>query len=183
MAVMVCTKCGMADESPKPIRCAKCGGKDFYASTPSAFASNKKSPSVTENPPPVVSQGTDANTVGTQVTLFDKYGGVPTISKIVRAFHKEIMLRSHLAAYFEGIDLAQLAEHTVKYIAFVMGKPAEIYTGRDMYTAHAKYHIHGMHFDEVADVLKDILLHANVEKADIDVIMKRIESLREMIIV
>jgi truncated hemoglobin YjbI len=93
------------------------------------------------------------------------------------------MLRPHLAAYFDGIDLEHLAEHTVKYIAYVMGKPAEIYTGRDMYTAHAKYHIHGIHFDEVADVLKDTLTHAGVAKADIDTIMKRVEGLREMIIV
>ena len=117
------------------------------------------------------------------VTLFDKYGGVPTIAKLVRAFHREIMLRAHLAAYFDGVDLEHLAEHTVKYIAYVMGKPAEIYTGRDMYTAHSKYHIIGLHFDEVADVLKDTLTHAGVEKVDIATIMKRVEGLREMIVV
>jgi hemoglobin len=116
------------------------------------------------------------------ITLFDKYGGVPTIAKLVRAFHKEIMQRHHLAAYFDGIDMAHLAEHTVKYIAYVMGKPAEIYTGRDMYTAHAKFHIHGIHFDEVADVLKDILTSAGVSKPDIAQIMHRIEGVREMIV-
>ena len=182
MAVMVCTKCGLSDDNPKPLRCAKCGSRDFYASTPSAFG---KKPS---------NQTSEANITETEkkegstpapagVTLFDKYGGVPVIAKLVRAFHKEIMSRPHLAAYFDGVDLVLLAEHTVNYIAFVMGKPAEIYTGRDMYTAHAKYHIHGIHFDEVADVLKDILTGAGVEKKDIESIMQRIESLREMIIV
>jgi truncated hemoglobin YjbI len=78
--------------------------------------------------------------------------------------------------------MAHLAEHTVKYIAYVMGKPAEIYTGRDMYTAHAKFHIHGIHFDEVADVLKDILTSAGVSKPDVAHIMNRIEGVREMII-
>ena len=61
--------------------------------------------------------------------------------------------------------------------------PAEIYTGRVMYNAHAKYHISGIHFDEVADVLKDILQHTGMEKSDIDIIMRRIESLRDMIAV
>lgn len=182
MAVMLCTKCGLADDSPKPMRCAKCGGRDFYASTPSAFGPSKKSSTPVETGA-VSTSSADQNSSVSNVTLFDKYGGVPTISKIVRAFHKEIMLRPHLAAYFDGIDLVVLAEHTVKYIAFVMGKPAEIYTGRDMYTAHAKFHIHGIHFDEVTDVLKDILLHSGVEKPDIDIIMRRVESLREMIIV
>ena len=183
MTVMVCTKCGLADDSPKPMRCTKCGGRDFYASTPSAFAPKKKTAPTTEEASAVSVANIESSPTSPTVTLFDKYGGVPTISKIVRAFHKEIMQRAHLAAYFEGIDLVVLAEHTVKYIAFVMGKPAEVYTGRDMYKAHAKYHIHGMHFDEVTDVLKDILMHSGVENADIEIIMRRVESLREMIVV
>lgn len=182
MAVMVCTKCGLSDDNPKPLRCAKCGGKDFYASTPSAFG-KKPSTQISESNIAEMEKKNPASSSSDAITLFDKYGGVPVIAKLVRAFHKEVMSRPHLAAYFDGVDLVLLAEHTVKYIAFVMGKPAEIYTGRDMYTAHAKYHIHGIHFDEVADVLKDILTGAGVEKKDTEIIMQRIESLREMIIV
>ena len=182
MAVMVCTKCGLSDDSPKPLRCAKCGGRDFYASTPSAFGKKPATQTSVANIAETEKNET-ATSASAGVTLFDKYGGVPVIAKLVRAFHKEVMSRPHLAAYFDGVDLVLLAEHTVKYIAFVMGKPAEIYTGRDMYTAHAKFHIHGIHFDEVADVLKDILMGAGVEKKDVENIMQRIEGLREMIIV
>ena len=178
MADMVCLKCGMASEEAKPIRCSKCGGKEFYESSASAFSKKTSATAPSAEAPPIQS----APAVNPEMTLFDKYGGVPTIAKLVRAFHKEIMQRHHLAAYFDGIDMAHLAEHTVKYIAYVMGKPAEIYTGRDMYTAHAKFHIHGMHFDEVADVLKDILLSAGVSKPDVAQIMHRIEGVREMII-
>lgn len=173
MGVMVCQKCGFPDNSPKPSVCGKCSGKEFFESAPV----------VETTPLAVQKQGSEQWQSPAAVTLFDKYGGVPTIAKLVRAFHKEIMLRPHLAAYFLGIDLEHLAEHTVKYIAYVMGKPAEIYTGRDMYTAHAKHHIQGMHFDEVADVLKDTLTMAGVSKPDIQTVMKRVEGLREMIIV
>ena len=177
MSQMVCLKCGVVSEETKPIRCSKCGGKEFYESKGSAFGrkphSSEAENKTVKQPEPEVLE---------TVTLFDKYGGVPTIAKLVRAFHQEIMRRQHLAAYFDGIDMAHLAEHTVKYIAYVMGKPAEIYTGRDMYTAHAKFHIHGMHFDEVADVLKDILLSAGVTKPDVAVIMQRVEGVRDMII-
>ncbi len=179
MAEMVCLKCGVAAEDAKPIRCSKCGGKEFYESSGSAFS--KKPAAVT--PTVTASPAQAAPAVTSDMTLFDKYGGVPTIAKLVRAFHKEIMQRHHLAAYFDGIEMSVLAEHTVKYIAYVMGKPAEVYTGRDMYTAHSKYHIHGIHFDEVADVLKDILTSAGVSKPDIAQIMHRIEGIREMIIV
>jgi hypothetical protein len=40
-----------------------------------------------------------------------------------------------------------------------------------------------MHFDEVADVLKDTLTMVGVSKPDIQTVMKRVEGLREMIIV
>jgi hemoglobin len=178
MGVMVCQKCGLPDPNPKPLRCTKCGARDFYESEPSVFTKKPSAVAVVATPTTAPEPEPTAS-----VTLFDKYGGVPAIAKLVKAFHKEIMNRPHLAAYFNGIDLEHLAEHTVKYIAYVMGKPAEIYTGRDMYNAHAKYHIHGIHFDEVTDVLKDALTHAGVAKQDIDIVMRRVESLREMIII
>jgi hemoglobin len=178
MATKVCSKCGVASEETKPIKCAKCGSRDFHESQGSAFGKKAEpAPSDSVAPSATVTTKPDDGQ-----TLFDKYGGIPTIAKVVKAFHQEVMARHHLAAYFEGVDLEHLAQHTVKYVAFVMGKPAEFYTGRDMYTAHAKYHIHGMHFDEVADVLKDVLTSAGMSKPDIALVMLRVESLREMII-
>jgi len=178
MATKVCSKCGVAADEPKPMKCAKCGSRDFHESQGSAFGKKAQTPSVEESP----QSQPKAPAVDPSITLFDKYGGIPTIAKVVKAFHHEIMARHQLAAYFEGVDLDHLAEHTVKYVAYVMGKPAEFYTGRDMYTAHAKYHIHSMHFDEVADVLKDVLTAAGMSKPDIALVMMRVESLREMII-
>ena len=177
MATKVCSKCGVVAEEAKPLKCAKCGSRDFHESVGSAFGKKAAVPEPTPQAPTA-----PAPKPAEADTLFDKYGGIPTIAKVVKAFHQEVMARHHLAAYFEGVDLEQLAEHTVKYVAFVMGKPAEFYTGRDMYTAHAKYHIHGMHFDEVADVLKDVLTAAGMAKPDIALVMLRVESLREMII-
>jgi hemoglobin len=160
------------------MKCAKCGSRDFYDSQGSAFGKKAETPIAQEQ----AQTQSKAPAVDPSITLFDKYGGIPTIAKVVKAFHQEVLARHHLAAYFEGVDLEHLAEHTVKYVAFVMGKPAEFYTGRDMYTAHAKYHIHSMHFDEVADVLKDVLTAAGMSKPDIALVMLRVESLREMII-
>jgi hemoglobin len=160
------------------MKCAKCGSRDFYESQGSAFGKKAATPAADE---PSQAKPTDPE-VDPSITLFDKYGGIPTIAKVVKAFHQEILARKHLAAYFDGIDLENLAEHTVKFVAYVMGKPAEFYTGRDMYTAHAKFHIHSMHFDEVADVLKDVLTAAGMSKPDIALVMMRVEGLREMII-
>jgi hemoglobin len=177
MATKVCSKCGVASEEAKPLKCSKCGSRDFHDSLGSAFGKKASTPEAA----PAAAAPAPPKPPEFE-TLFDKYGGIPTIAKVVKAFHQEIMARHHLAGYFEGIDMEHLAQHTVKYVAFVMGKPAEFYTGRDMYTAHAKFHISGMHFDEVADVLKDVLTAAGMSKPDIALVMLRVESLREMII-
>ncbi|MEY3579412.1 MAG: Bacterial-like globin [Pseudomonadota bacterium] len=36
-------------------------------------------------------------------SLFDKYGGVPFITDLVRDFYKQVMKRPNLRRYFEGV--------------------------------------------------------------------------------
>ena len=42
------------------------------------------------------------------MTLFDKYGGVPFVTNIVRDFYKRMFRRPNLRRYFEGIDMEHL---------------------------------------------------------------------------
>ena len=91
----------------------------------------------------------------TTATLFDKYGGVKLVVKLVRDFQSEILLRPHLAHYFQGFDLATITEHSILFLSFALGKPAKVYMTREMHDLHSKFHIKGLHFDEFSDVLKD----------------------------
>ena len=109
-------------------------------------------------------------------TLFDKYGGVELVVKLVRDFQAEILLRPHLAHYFQGLDLASITEHSILYLSFVLGKPAKVYMTREMHDSHSKFHIKGLHFDEISDVLKDTLL------ADVDIVMTHIDKVRDVIV-
>jgi truncated hemoglobin YjbI len=45
------------------------------------------------------------------MTLFDKYGGVPTVTSIVRASYKEVLKNYKLKPYFENIDTERLIHH------------------------------------------------------------------------
>lgn len=40
------------------------------------------------------------------MNLFEKYGGVPTVSRIVSRFYREVLERPTLRPYFEGVDMA-----------------------------------------------------------------------------
>lgn len=133
----------------------------------------------------VIPVDTDFNNIQNETsvaTLFDKYGGVQMVVKLVRDFQKEVLQRPHLAHYFEGFDFATLTEHSILYMSFALGKPAEEYTGREMHENHAKFQIKGLHFDEVADVLKDTLLADGVSKDDADAVLKHIDSVRHLIV-
>jgi truncated hemoglobin YjbI len=118
----------------------------------------------------------------TTATLFDKYGGVKLVVKLVRDFQSEILLRPHLAHYFQGLDLATITEHSILFLSFALGKPAKVYMTREMHDLHSKFHIKGLHFDEISDVLKDTLLADGFSKADVEIVMTHIDTVREIIV-
>lgn len=118
----------------------------------------------------------------TTSTLFDKYGGVKLVVKLVRDFQSEILLRPHLAHYLQGLDLATITEHSILFLSFALGKPAKVYMTREMHDLHSKFHIKGLHFDEISDVLKDTLLADGFSKADVEIVMAHIDTVREIIV-
>jgi len=54
-------------------------------------------------------------------TLFDKYGGFATVSRIVSAFYDEVLESEQLRPYFRGLDMRRLVDHQTKFIAALMG--------------------------------------------------------------
>ena len=44
-------------------------------------------------------------------TLFDKYGGVPAVTAIVRDFYKRVMKRPNLRRYFIDVKMEDLILH------------------------------------------------------------------------
>jgi truncated hemoglobin YjbI len=104
------------------------------------------------------------------------------VVKLVRDLQKEVQRRPHLAHYFQGFDFDTLTEHSILFVSFALGKPAETYTRREMHELHSKLLIKGLHFDEVADVLKDTLLAGGVNKDDVEKVMNHIDTVREFIV-
>ena len=115
-------------------------------------------------------------------TLFDKYGGVPVVTEIVTTFYARIMSRPNLARYFRNTNLDALKMHQVKFIAFVMGKPAQYYQGRDLQKAHTGFSISQKSFKEVASILKWTLEDYKVEAEDIETIIEALEKTRPLIV-
>ena len=115
-------------------------------------------------------------------SLFDKYGGVKTLTPLVREFYKRIMATPNLARYFINTDMEVLIRHQVQFIAVVMGKPAAFYEGMDMEAAHQNSNISDRSFEDVIDVLEETLRDFQVEELDIIEIIDKAKSLKKEIV-
>ena len=115
-------------------------------------------------------------------SLFDKYGGVETLTPLVREFYKRIMATPNLARYFINTDMEVLIRHQIQFIAVVMGKPAAFYEGMDMEEAHKRSNISDRSFEDVIDVLEETLKDFQVEEDDIIEILDKAKSLRNQIV-
>jgi hemoglobin len=99
-------------------------------------------------------------------TLFEKYGGFSTISRVVSAFYDQVMDLPDLARYFEDTDMRRLVDHQTKFIASVMGGPAS-YSNEQLERVHSKMDISEKDYLAVIDVLRETLEDFEVDESDI----------------
>ena len=57
-------------------------------------------------------------------TIFERYGGFSTFSKVVSAFYDKILESPVTSRYFTNIDMRNLVDHQTKFVASVVGGPA-----------------------------------------------------------
>ncbi len=115
-------------------------------------------------------------------TLFDKYGGVPAVTTIVRDFYKRVMKRPNLRRYFVDVPMESLILHQIAFVSMAMGKTPHDYAGRSMSSAHAGLRITDASFDLAVDLLKDSLVAASVDPADVDTVLRTVNSLKRDIV-
>ena len=54
-------------------------------------------------------------------TMFERYGGFASVSKIVSEFYDKVLDSPSLSPFFDGIPMKRLVDHQTKFIAQVMG--------------------------------------------------------------
>ena len=115
-------------------------------------------------------------------TLFDKYGGVPAVTVIVRDFYKRVMRRPNLRRYFVNVSLENLILHQIAFVSMAMGKTPHDYAGRSMKEAHRGIGITNASFDLAAELLADALTAGGVEAPDVESIIGTVNTLRSDIV-
>lgn len=114
-------------------------------------------------------------------TLFEKYGGFSSVSRIVLAFYDALLDNDDLGDFFDGVDIARLVDHQTKFVASLMGGPAS-YTDKQIRQLHAHLDINDAHFDELKVVLADVLAAHSVSDEDVEAILAAFEERRAQVV-
>ena len=114
-------------------------------------------------------------------TVFEKYGGFSTISRVVLSFYDRILESPVTSPYFEGIDMKRLIDHQTKFIATIMGGPAS-YTKEQIERVHNHLAITDPAFQEAMELLRETMEDFNVEDDDIDLVVNEMSSYKFAIV-
>ncbi len=115
-------------------------------------------------------------------SLFEKYGGLPTLQRLARDFHQRMLARPMFARHFEKLGTRRMAEHQVELIAYALGKPAKIYNFEQLAVAHHNLGITLDAYEELIRILRQVLLDAKVEGSDITTIINTLDQHRHRIV-
>lgn len=114
-------------------------------------------------------------------TLFEKYGGFSTVSKIVLTFYDRMIEDDTVGPFFDDVDLSRLIDHQNKFISSLMGGPAS-FSDDHIERAHRHMAIEDHHFDRLKEIVEKTLVDFSVEAVDIQTILGGFEDRRGLLI-
>lgn len=123
---------------------------------------------------------TQANTTRS-ISLFDKYGGLPTLRTVIIEFYDRVLDSDVVGHFFEDVDLARIIDHQTKFFTAIMGGPAE-FADQRLANAHRSLVVTHRHFDEVARILSDTLTDAGFSQGDLNAALAAVEARRSLIV-
>jgi len=114
-------------------------------------------------------------------TLFEKYGGFSSVSRIVMTFYDKVLDSERIGDFFDNVDMPRLIDHQTKFVSFLLGGPAS-YSEDRLRRAHASLHLTNEDFDEVARLLRETLDEHGFDTEDVRAVMTEIEMRRTTIL-
>jgi hemoglobin len=114
-------------------------------------------------------------------SLFEKYGGLTTVSALVHRFYEHVLDDERVSHFFENTNMERLISHQTEFVAQALGGPATT-VGRALGKAHANLGISDSDYSIVGDHLEQAMVDLGVETRDVKAVLELIESLRPQIV-
>ncbi len=114
-------------------------------------------------------------------TIYEKYGGFKTISRIVMTFYEMALDSDEIGDFFEDIDMPRLIDHQTKFVSSLVGGPASFSDDR-IEAVHRHLKISHADFDAMADLFGQALSMHGMSDEDVGVALSAIEGKRSIIV-
>ena len=114
-------------------------------------------------------------------SLYEKYGGFSTVSKIVMTLYDKLLDDDDVGPFFDDVDMPKLIDHQTKFVSSLMGGPAS-FTDTHIENAHKHLTIHNVHFDRLKELITETLNEFGVDGEDIDTVLAAFEQRRSLLI-
>ena len=119
--------------------------------------------------------------LGRVQSIFERVGGMRTVSRIISSFYDRVLTTPQLIHYFEGVDMRRLIDHQTKFVASVMGGPAS-FTDEHLARVHKHLGIDDPSFEEVVLILRETMEDHNMNETDIGDVMSQVRSRKQFIV-
>lgn len=116
-----------------------------------------------------------------QQTLFDKYGGFSSVSRIVMDLYDRLLDDDEIGPFFDDVDMSRIVDHQTKFLSSLMGGPAS-YTDKQIEKLHAHLAIAARHFEQLAVILRETLLEHGVSEEDTAAIVATFTNSRDLVV-
>jgi hemoglobin len=114
-------------------------------------------------------------------TMFERYGGFASVSKIVMALYDKVLDSDVTGPYFEDVDMRRLIDHQTKFVSQVMGGPAT-YTNEQLQQLHDHLDITAAAFAELMTLFEETLEDFEFDPDDIQFIISDLESRKPWVV-
>ena len=114
-------------------------------------------------------------------SLFERYGGFASVSRIVMSFYDRILDDERVGGYFDDVDMRSLIDHQTKFVASLMGGPAS-YTDDALRQVHAHLDVDAEAFDAMTSLLEGTLVDAGIDPAHVDELITEFTRRKPLIV-
>jgi hemoglobin len=114
-------------------------------------------------------------------TLYEKYGGFSTVSRIVMALYDRILDDDVVGPFFDDVDMPRLIDHQTKFVSSLMGGPAS-FSEVHIANAHRKLPIDDVHFDKLKALVNETLTEFGIAPDDATTVVDAVEARRKLLI-
>lgn len=112
-----------------------------------------------------------------ELSLFDKYGGIPAVTEIVKDFHARLMRRPNIRRYFLDMPVERLIDHHIKYVSHALGKQDPEFSVKRLHSDHQQAGVTKASYELVLDLLLAVLRDAGVDEEDIEQVVTNMREL------